>query len=551
MLFFILAFLYTQHLNFSFVAGITFIGIGEKLNSTTQLVSPGGNFTLGFFNITETNLTYLGIWYTADDQHRRVWITAGETTLLNISNQDSRDLVAKLEDSGNFVLIDEARKLTLWQSFDYPTDTLLPGMKLGSNSATGRNWYLVSWLSDDVPADGAFRLSWEPDQGESGELVLDRRNQRYWASGCLVDDTFAQMPQLNSPSSQYHYKLVFVSNNSEKYFYFSAADPGPAMWRLTPEGNIHDALSQAVFTPFIFCYGYQSGDGCVVLKLHQCRSNREKFEEKRASFPTGVANGIEDYNSSLSLSDSMEKCWNDCSCVGFNKLNSNGTSCITYQGKFDYIEGVNIVPMYVLPRQKSSNAPVWLWIVIAVGTPLLLLRLGTFFYMRIRKRGLEDENRRREKYIHKLIASDSFKNANDIDDVEMENHDLKVLSFASIVEATSNFIKENKLGEGGFGPVHKGKLQDGREIAVKRLSRSSGQGLVEFKNELILIAKLQHKNLVRVLGCCIHGEEKMLIYEYLPNRAWIPLYLVCNLHHRGHVFDPISTHALHLSNRSS
>ncbi|WVZ70203.1 hypothetical protein U9M48_018886 [Paspalum notatum var. saurae] len=97
--------------------------------------------------------------------------------------------------------------------------------------------------------------------------------------------------------------------------------------------------------------------------------------------------------------------------------------------------------------------------------------------------------------------------------------EFSLFDIAQIQEATSNFSEENKLGQGGFGPVYKGKLPDGLEIAVKRLSTNSGRGFVEFKNEVQLIAKLKHTNLVRLLGCCCQGRERMLVYEYLPNKS--------------------------------
>ncbi|CAI9087731.1 OLC1v1021879C1 [Oldenlandia corymbosa var. corymbosa] len=92
-------------------------------------------------------------------------------------------------------------------------------------------------------------------------------------------------------------------------------------------------------------------------------------------------------------------------------------------------------------------------------------------------------------------------------------------NFSQVQACTNNFGVENKIGEGGFGPVYKGTLPNGQMIAVKRLSRSSKQGSEEFINEIAVVAKLQHRNLVRLLGYCLDGEEKLLIYEYVPNRS--------------------------------
>ncbi|KAK2991019.1 hypothetical protein RJ640_005501 [Escallonia rubra] len=100
-----------------------------------------------------------------------------------------------------------------------------------------------------------------------------------------------------------------------------------------------------------------------------------------------------------------------------------------------------------------------------------------------------------------------------------DSGEMQYFMLTTIQAATNSFSIANKLGEGGFGPVYRGKLDDGKEIAVKRLSKNSGQGLDEFKTEVRLIVKLQHKNLVRLLGCCIEGDEKLLVYEYMANTS--------------------------------
>ncbi|CAH8354893.1 unnamed protein product [Eruca vesicaria subsp. sativa] len=92
-------------------------------------------------------------------------------------------------------------------------------------------------------------------------------------------------------------------------------------------------------------------------------------------------------------------------------------------------------------------------------------------------------------------------------------------SFKIIEAATDKFSDSNMIGRGGFGEVYRGMLSDGTEVAVKRLSKTSGQGAQEFKNEAVLVTKLQHKNLVRTLGFCLEGEEKILVYEFVPNKS--------------------------------
>ncbi|XP_028776278.1 cysteine-rich receptor-like protein kinase 10 [Neltuma alba] len=106
------------------------------------------------------------------------------------------------------------------------------------------------------------------------------------------------------------------------------------------------------------------------------------------------------------------------------------------------------------------------------------------------------------------------KSAFDIGNVDSLQYD-----FSTIEAATNKFSVVNKIGEGGFGGVYKGTLANGLEIAVKRLSRRCRQGVEEFKNEVEVLARLQHGNLVRLLGFCVHGEESILVYEYMSNKS--------------------------------
>ncbi|KAL4654315.1 hypothetical protein ACB092_01G369200 [Castanea dentata] len=172
-------------------------------------------------------------------------------------------------------------------------------------------------------------------------------------------------------------------------------------------------------------------------------------------------------------------------------------------------------------KEENNGRPKWQLLVIILTTTatiaLLLCLLVCYLWMR--------------KLRSKVIAEKLESKANNIaaaGDSNSNVPNLQVFSLADIEAATNKFSFENKLGEGGYGPVYKGVLSNGNEIAVKKLSKTSTQGFEEFKNEVMLTAKLQHVNLVQVLGFCIESDEQMLMYEYMPNKS-LDFYL----------FDPI------------
>nr|QMS43714.1 protein kinase [Betula platyphylla] len=157
-------------------------------------------------------------------------------------------------------------------------------------------------------------------------------------------------------------------------------------------------------------------------------------------------------------------------------------------------------------------------IIIFVSTAAFVVLVISFcIYFRARRRPREKlESNNALNYISNsdVLTCSSCEAVDDIISAESLQ-----LDFATIRVATENFSDENKLGQGGFGSVYKGILSNGQEVAVKRLSISSGQGDQEFKNEILLVAKLQHRNLVRLLGFCLERNERLLIYELMPNAS--------------------------------
>ncbi|CAN6921192.1 unnamed protein product [Brassica oleracea] len=173
------------------------------------------------------------------------------------------------------------------------------------------------------------------------------------------------------------------------------------------------------------------------------------------------------------------------------------------------------------PLEKDGKGVSTGTIVAIVIVPIVLLALGFAIWRRRKshKASITTANGyfSAAKRLKKTYDTEPLDNAGD--DISTSTSGSLQFDFKAIEAATNNFHNINKLGHGGFGEVYKGTFPNGTEIAVKRLSKTSGQGEREFKNEVLLVAKLQHRNLVRLLGFCVQGEERILVYEFLPNKS--------------------------------
>ncbi|CAL1358330.1 unnamed protein product [Linum trigynum] len=518
---------------------------GPVVNSSASLVSPNGLFTLGFRRSAVGS--YLGIWYInatsgffwvanrdvpirdgsgslSLDQNGTLKLTySGGGAIVNLySDSRRRRLIATLDDTGNFVVSDVDSGDLLWQSFDSPTNAWFPGMKLGL--VGGENRKLTSWLTESIPAAGAFTLEWDPTAGNE-ELVMKHRGVTFWTSGKQwTPNRFAnldlRLQRVNynvsrvvaGPNSDY---LTFRASTNE---YSSANQLSFTVVRLRYDGVVEDVSTRIVILQSEDCHGNGTENGCRRWDGPDCRRSGDGFQLLWGTFSLGQ---WVDEDSNMSISDCKEQCWRNCECGGISLdgVNRNGTGCRYFRsGGFIQLpnqEGEDRYHVIIAGERQAdtSNASRIKWIAVSVtaAVAILILALCIFWFLRRRKF--------RERLLAELMATNAPSDGDDMGDDGDPSHHLKIYSAASIMIATDSFSMQNKLGEGGFGPVYKGTLSEGREVAVKRLSKRSDQGLIEFRNELVLIAKLQHRNLVKLLGCCIHGEEKMLVYEYMPNKS--------------------------------
>ncbi|CAA7394614.1 unnamed protein product [Spirodela intermedia] len=539
---------------------------GQSIATNGSLISNGGIFRLGFFTRGSPGGYYLGILYNNISVETVVWVANRESPadaagLLRLGNNgrlevvdgsggvrwssnstiDSTNCSAQIGNDGNLILKSgNSLNSILWQSFDHPGDTFIPGMKITMDRATGAIQRFISWTSPEDPAPGRYSLGLDPLG--SAQIYIWNGSAIRWRSGQWNKRSFIGITRMKALSI-YGFSLD-PNNNGQMVLSFSYEESllrfvmqsdgiqntstwnsGNQSWTGVWAQPLTDcetynfcgnySLCDEEATPKCSCLqGFlpksdgEWGGGCVRRTPLGCAANGTGGATGFATFEMVKLPDFSEWASTANDEAACGAyCSANCSCAAYSFVEDLG--CLVWSVDLvdlaKFITGGNTLHLKLdsndLDESKKRVLSIVLPVVLVVIL-LLCLFIGWKYMANIKD------------------GPTKFSDPKELEDkTEGDSPELPVFSFEAIAVATDNFSNINKLGEGGFGDVHKGVLPSGEEIAVKRLSRSSGQGLDEFKNEVTLIAKLQHRNLVRLLGYCFQGDEKVLIYEYLPNRS--------------------------------
>ncbi|PSS06298.1 G-type lectin S-receptor-like serine/threonine-protein kinase [Actinidia chinensis var. chinensis] len=550
-------------LEFSF--GADTITSDQSITVDETLVSSSQIFVLGFFPPSGSNNWFLGIWYKSSPQ-TVVWVANrekpltdsngtlaingdGNLVLLNgsksivWSSNSSRAMqnsVAQLLDSGNLVLKSDINTESyIWQSFYYPSDTLLQGMKMGWDIKAGLNRYLTSWKDANDPSPGEF--TYRIDMDGLPQFVFRKGSKKKFRSGPWNGVRFSG----TELSLNLAFNPIFVITTDEVYYGFKsngvstrlvAKSTGLLQRFILHNGSSEWALMYTVQDDLCNIYGQCGVNGiCKISKAPICEClqgfvPKSQSEWGMLDWSSGCARktpldchkgerfltlrnvklpDLLDFwvDKSMNPKDCKAECLKNCNCTAYATLefSRGGGGCLIWFGDLLDIREltqenpqndvfIRMPASELGPDHTRKKKIVVMVAVVSAACGMLVLSLLCWWI------------------IWKRAKRTSLK-------TEKEDIELPLFDLVTVATATNNFSSAQMVGEGGFGHVYKGKLPLGQEIAVKRLSKTSGQGLQEFKNEVLMISRLQHRNLVRLLGCCIQGEERMLIYEYMPNKS--------------------------------
>ncbi|WMV44843.1 hypothetical protein MTR67_038228 [Solanum verrucosum] len=573
------------------------ISMNQQVVDGETLVSAGGIFELGFFSPNGSQGRYVGIWYKGLPVEKVAWvanreraigsygvlmINASDGNLVLVDDKNmpvwsteinlvsNNNTIAVLTDQGNLVLRDKNElneSVLLWESFNHPSDTLLPRMKIGQNTRTGEQIVVTSWKDEKNPSLGSFSTA-VVDPHELLQVLILNGSSKHFRSGQWNRRSFIGVPSM---TKDFHngFQLLMDNNGEELYFtyailnysaptliYFDSYgaiiqmdwDAEENKWikvQVVPKGQCDLYNTCGPFgsckdndSPICKCLkGYEPKSigewnegnwtsGCVRRAQFQCEetitSPNSEDERKRGDVFLSVSGmKLPDFSHYLPTWDKMEcenSCLKNCSCLAYAYV--DGIGCMIWGKELidlqEFTRGgeqlyIRLAHSQLDKRRMLTGAHI---AIIVSATFGLILIVCTIYVLKIRKKGIGS-------LVPFRIASKHSSATNLLHNsfTQGRSTELPVFSFKCIETATKNFCYRNKLGEGGFGPVYKGVLANGQEVAIKRLSRSSGQGIEEFKNEVTLISGLQHRNLVKLMGFCVHGEEKLLIYEYMSNRS--------------------------------